>query len=93
MVWASKGAMGTRDVCLPGVFPHALDMPKKHLTEKPVDLAREVVRLVPEGGVVCDLFAGSGTFLLAAKDAGLRWIGCETSDSYYYVATQRLHEG
>lgn len=90
MVWASKGAMHTREVCLPGVFAHALDMPKKHLTEKPVDLAREVVKLVPEGGVVCDLFAGSGTFLTAAKEAGLRWIGCETNDAYYGVAAQRL---
>jgi DNA modification methylase len=79
-----------RDVYLPGVFPCALDMPKKHLTEKPVDLAREVVKLVPEGGVVCDLFAGSGTFLVAAKEAGLRWMGCEANDVYYDVAANRL---
>jgi site-specific DNA-methyltransferase (adenine-specific) len=90
IVWASKGAMKQRDVYLPGVFPCALDMPKKHLTEKPVDLAREVVKLVPEGGVVCDLFAGSGTFLVAAKEEGLRWMGCEANDVYYDVATTRL---
>lgn len=65
-------------------------MPKKHLTEKPVDLACEVVKLLPDGGVVCDLLAGSGTFLVAAKNAGLRWIGCETNDAYYVAATQRL---
>jgi site-specific DNA-methyltransferase (adenine-specific) len=90
IVWASKGALPARDVYLPGVFPCALDFPKKHLTEKPVELAREVVRLVPEGGTVCDLFAGSGTFLVAAKEAGLNWIGCEANEAYYEVATNRL---
>jgi site-specific DNA-methyltransferase (adenine-specific) len=69
-------------VYLPEVFSEPLKLPKQHLTQKPLALAREVVRLVPEGGVVCDLFAGSGTFLIAAKEAGLRWVGCETNDAY-----------
>ncbi|CAE6841722.1 Modification methylase DpnIIB [Paraburkholderia aspalathi] len=90
IVWASKGAMPGRDVCLPGVFPCALALPKKHLTEKPLELAREVVRLVPDGGVVCDPFAGSGTFLVAAKEAGLQWLGCEANDVYYDLASDRL---
>lgn len=68
-----------------------MDLPKKHMTEKPLELAREVVRLVPEGGVVCDPFAGAGTFLVAAKEAGLGWAGCEANDAYYRVATKRLH--
>jgi site-specific DNA-methyltransferase (adenine-specific) len=90
IVWASNGSMGARDVYLPGVFPCALDLPKKHLTEKPLQLAHEVVQLVPEGGVVCDLFAGSGTFLVAAKSAGLNWIGCEANDTYHGIASERL---
>lgn len=90
MVWASKEAMHPKDVYLPGVFSCALDLPKKHLTEKPLDLAREVMRLVPEGGIVCDPFAGSGTFLVAAKEAGLGWVGCEVNDVYYDVAKGRL---
>ncbi|WP_258187709.1 DNA-methyltransferase [Trinickia symbiotica] len=93
IVWASKGTMRGNDVYLPGVFPCALELPKKHLTEKPLELAREVVRLVPEGGVVCDPFAGSGTFLVAAEEAGLRWVGCEANDVYYGVATERLRCG
>ncbi|WP_143283460.1 DNA methyltransferase, partial [Burkholderia pseudomallei] len=52
--------------------------------------AREVVRLVPAGGVVCDLFAGSGTFLVAAREAGLHWIGCETNQAYHAIASRRL---
>ena len=88
IVWASKGAMRTKDVYLPGVFHCVLKFPKKHLTEKPLELAREVVRLVPEGGVVCDPFAGSGTFLVAAKEVGLG--RCEPNDMYYGVANERL---
>nr|WP_269434755.1 DNA methyltransferase [Burkholderia sp. BDU5] len=57
---------------------------------KPLDIAREVVRLVPAGGVVCDLFAGSGTFLAAAREAGLHWIGCETNATYHVIASARL---
>jgi site-specific DNA-methyltransferase (adenine-specific) len=90
IVWASKGSMRARDVYLPGVFPCPLALPKKHLTEKPFELAREIVRLAPEGGTVCDLFAGSGTFLIAAKEAGLDWIVCETNAVYYGNATARL---
>jgi site-specific DNA-methyltransferase (adenine-specific) len=90
IVWASKGPMRERDVYLPGVFPCALAYPKKHLTEKPLELAREVVKLAPDGGIVCDLFAGSGTFLVAAKEAGLQWVGCEANETYFNVASDRL---
>lgn len=90
IVWASRGALAERDVYLPGVFPVRLPLPKSHMTEKPLALAREVVRLAPVGGVVCDLFAGSGTFLVAAREAGLHWLGCETNDAYHAVALARL---
>lgn len=91
MVWATKGAVKTDiGVCLPGVFSERLQMPKRHMTEKPEDLARAVVRLVPAGGVVCDPFAGSGTFLAAAQQAGLQWIGCEIEPAYHELASQRL---
>ncbi|KAG0184738.1 hypothetical protein DFQ28_010630, partial [Apophysomyces sp. BC1034] len=93
IVWASKGAMKQSAVYLPGVFSNALSYPKKHLTEKPLDIAREVVRLVPDTAIVCDLFAGSGTFLVAAKEAGRKWIGCEANDAYYRLATARLSCG
>ncbi|VWC55009.1 DNA methylase N-4/N-6 domain-containing protein [Burkholderia lata] len=92
LVWATKGAVRRTDVYLPGVFSERLAHPKRHMTEKPSQLARDVVRLVPAGGVVLDPFAGSGTFLAAAKEAGLNWIGCELEPSYHQVATTRLAE-
>ncbi|AMR77664.1 DNA-methyltransferase [Cupriavidus nantongensis] len=91
MVWATKGAVKTDiGVCLPGVFSERLPHPKRHMTEKPSGLARDIVRLTPAGGVVCDPFAGSGTFLLAAQEAGLHWIGCEIEPAYHELASQRL---
>jgi site-specific DNA-methyltransferase (adenine-specific) len=90
IVWASKGELPACDVYLPGVFQCRLDFPKKHQTEKPIELARQVVRLVPAGGTVLDLFAGSGTFLLAAKEAGLSWMGCEVNKRIYAKSVERL---
>lgn len=91
LVWATKGSVRTgADVYLPGVFPERLAFPKQHMTEKPLGLAREVVRLVQPGGVVCDPFAGSATFLVAAKEAGLQWIGCELEPAYHELALRRL---
>lgn len=90
IVWASKGALPAVDVYLPGVFQSQLTFPKNHLTEKPLEVGRQIVRLVPQGGTVVDLFAGSGTFLLAAKEAGLNWTGCELNKRYYALASERL---
>ncbi|CAJ8280949.1 portal protein [Burkholderia pseudomallei] len=48
------------------------------------------LRLEPALAIVCDLFAGSGTFLAAAREAGLHWIGCETNAAYHAIALHRL---
>lgn len=90
IVWASKGKLPACDVYLPGVFQSRLQLPKRHMTEKPLEMAREIVRLVPPGGTVLDLFSGSGTFLVAAKEAGLNWTGCEVNPRYYETGQERL---
>jgi len=90
IVWACKGTLPQCDVYLPGVFQSRLQFPKRHMTEKPLEMAREIVRLVPPGGTVLDLFSGSGTFLLAAKEAGLNWAGCELNPAYYETSQERL---
>lgn len=57
----------------------------------PYELARRIVLSTTEpGDLVCDPFAGSGTVLLAAKDAGRRFMGCDMDKSYVDYANDLL---
>lgn len=72
--------------------PYDSDAPDKHVTVKPVDLMRYVVRLVtPPGGTVLDPFSGSGTTLEAANIEGYDAIGIELNEERYRpLIEQRL---
>lgn len=64
-----------------------------HPTVKPIALMRWLVTLVtPEGGVVLDPFAGSGTTLLACKELGRDCIGIEREPEYVEIIKRRLGE-
>lgn len=78
--------------CLPGVFQHPIVTGAKrlHMTEKPVALLRDLLRIVPENGIVLDPFAGSATTGQACLETGRRFIGVELSEAYYQTARERL---
>jgi len=64
-----------------------------HCTVKPLDLMKKIVDIfVPrvKGSIVIDPFAGSGTTLVAAKQAGINYIGIEIEDSYLDIIEKRL---
>lgn len=62
-----------------------------HPTVKPLKLMRYLVRLVtPPGGLVLDPFAGSGSTLLAAREEGFRYLGCEREAAHVAIIQQRL---
>ena len=64
-----------------------------HPTIKPIALMRWLVTLVtPEGGVVLDPFAGSGTTLVACKMLGRDCIGIEREPEYVEIIKRRLGE-
>lgn len=98
MVWGSKGAMpADRDApCLDGVFTHPVKAADKHhVTGKPSDLLREIVRITERPTeahvpVILDPFAGSGTTGVAAIENGFRFIGCEWGAEYAAIANGRL---
>lgn len=64
-----------------------------HCTVKPLELMKKLVDIfVPrsKGSIVIDPFAGSGTTLVAAKQAGLDYIGIEIEPTYIDIIEQRL---
>ncbi|MFK3649271.1 DNA-methyltransferase [Lysobacter enzymogenes] len=93
IVWGSKGAMplARRAPILPGVIRAKVRKDDKlHMTGKPTELMRQVVRICEEGGRILDPFAGSGTTLVAAQLEGYSWIGCELTQHYADVTRERL---
>ncbi|QDV24384.1 DNA-methyltransferase [Aureliella helgolandensis] len=79
------------DVYLPGVFEHrTIQNGKLHMTQKPLELMRELVEIAPPGATILDPFQGAATTGLAAIESGRRYIGCESSAEYHAIATDRL---
>lgn len=93
IVWGSKGSMplDRKVPVLPGVIREPIrKADKHHMTGKPTDLMRQVVRICEPGGRILDPFAGSGTTLVAAALEGYEWFGCELTSHYHRVACERL---
>lgn len=65
----------------------------EHPTQKPVSLlSRAISKSTDHGDLVLDPFAGSGSTLRAAKDAGRRAIGVEVERRYCDVVVRRLRQ-
>ena len=62
-----------------------------HPAVYPESVVGQLVRaLTPEGAVVLDPYAGSGTTCVAAKKAGRRYIGIDINPDYCDAARRRL---
>ncbi|MDH6216660.1 DNA modification methylase [Streptomyces pseudovenezuelae] len=61
-----------------------------HITQKPVEVMQELVKICPPGGTVLDPFTGSGTTGVAALREGRQFIGVELSKHYADIAEERL---
>jgi len=102
MVWGSNGHMSlTRNApVLPGVFRQPMPPFQKriHQTEKPLEVMRELVKIVepgndsPSGGIILDPFSGAGTTIHAAMLEGYPAVGVELSKHYAEAATLRLEK-
>ncbi len=92
IVWGSNGPMPlSRPVgCLPGVFRYTNPQNRIHVTEKPLQLMRDIVKICEPGGRILDPFAGAGTTILAAAKEGYEAVGIEKSDVYYKLGGDRV---
>lgn len=91
-VWGSRGSMGVdyAEACLPGFFMAASPREREHITQKPLDVMRQLAKIAPEGGTILDPFLGSGTTGVAAVLEGRRFIGVEMTEHYAEVARNRI---
>jgi len=70
--------------------PDARHEERYHTWEKPLDLADMLIRhSTKPGDIVLDLFAGTGTFILAAEKQNRQAIGCESDADMLEIAEKR----
>jgi hypothetical protein len=65
---------------------------RRHITQKPVEILRELVRICPPGGTILDPFAGAGSTGVAAVVEGRAFLGIEQTEHYRNVGWERLRQ-
>ena len=61
-----------------------------HITQKPLQIMQQLVRICSDADVVLDPFTGSGSTGVAAPREGGRFVGVELLPHYVEIAGQRL---
>lgn len=61
-----------------------------HPTQKPVGLMQRCIELLPDAGLICDPYMGSGSTGVAALRMGRRFVGIELDRRYFDVACERI---
>jgi len=95
VIWGSKGPMPAREDVgyLAGYFQHSVRQSDKfHVTGKPTELMRELVRVCSPGGIILDPFMGSGTTGVAAVAEGRGFIGIEYVAESVAIARDRIEQ-
>jgi site-specific DNA-methyltransferase (adenine-specific) len=91
-VWGTNGPRELAGAPLPGFItcnsPRGQD--REHITEKPLELMRALVRAAPPGGLVIDPFMGSGTTGAACAAEGRRFLGCDIDARYVEMSRRRI---
>lgn len=64
---------------------------KVHPAQKPVQLLRDlIVGFSNPDDIILDPFCGSGSTLVACKETGRKWIGCELNCEYFELASKMV---
>jgi len=76
-----------------GVYRDVLEGKPVHPYQKPMSLIERLINIHSnKGDIVLDLFAGSGTVCLGARNLGRNYIGIEQDLEYFTAATTRLYD-
>jgi site-specific DNA-methyltransferase (adenine-specific) len=92
VVWGSAGPMPIDYAVppLPGFYHYPSPRDRDHITQKPVDLMMDILKIVKPGGKILDPFMGSGTTGVAALSMGFDFVGIEMSPTHYETAQRRI---
>lgn len=64
---------------------------REHPTQKPIALGRWVLqKFADKNDLIFDPFVGSGSFLVACKQLGFNFVGCEINSDYVKICNKRL---
>ena len=64
-----------------------------YATQKPIKLLDRIIQLYTnEGDLVADFFMGSGTTIVAAKELGRNYIGCDINPKSIEITNKRLNK-
>ncbi len=73
------------------VLPYARVPTDRHPTEKPVPLLKRLVEtMTARMDLVLDPFGGVASTMVAAKECGRGYWGCELDEKYHAIGRQRL---
>jgi site-specific DNA-methyltransferase (adenine-specific) len=93
ILWGSKDAMSLhRKVSvLKGCYRYpTLNKGKLHQTQKPLNLMRDIVKIVEPEETILDPFCGSGTTLTASIQEGYSAVGIEVTKEYATIAQKQI---
>lgn len=95
IVYATNGPAveGMKSVQNVAKFPTSSVKSRKHIAEKPLDVLRWILSVVPAGSTVLDPFMGAGSTIRAARLAGLPSVGIDCDERYVERAADRLRQG
>lgn len=90
-VFARKPKATFNEHCKKALWKFPVGRSKIHPTEKPVALmSRLITASSNEGDTILDLFMGSGTTGVAAKNLNRNFIGIELDEQYFRIASERI---
>lgn len=90
-VWCGDGRSVWNGGGSSGVFIHNTGRNEFHPNQKPLSLMRDlVINFTMHGELILDPYAGSGSTLVAAKEAGRSYLGIEMQEKHVSTCERRL---